>query len=762
MSLGGSTMSHHARATTESSASGRAPKTLGPGDREPGHGVMKLRGQSNQGCPGLATRAVPRSSCPAGCGDCGRETAGRTAETAYRLEDPAVLFMDRVARELAGGVILWDLSRQQLRLSPAMCRLLHGTWAASTCLREVGDALAARFFDGEILRRELEFLIMPTTEHRSIESVCRQGLHVYRVSTGPLLDVTGKLAGRIQVYQDITAEREECARAARVARAGQAVVEAPDLLGAMSSLGTMLSPQLATDWMWLYTPGATGWEMAAAWTRPGRPAVSWEGAFDHPSPHPAILTGLARGEAGGGPVAWARVPLVHRGALTGYWCLGSRQRGAFAHSGARILEPLSAFLACAVSAATARLQADAMYQSTIEVLAAMVDARDRYTMDHSRNVSRYATAIARVMGLPQDEISKITHAGLVHDIGKVGIPDRILQKPGRLDAAERAVMMTHSAAGAAILACSGALRELAPLVRHHHEWHGGGGYPGGLAGDDIPLGCAILAVADAFDTMTSYRVYRPARSLDRAMAELFRCGGEQFHPLVLEAFAEAVARARAHGESWVAELEHRPDVPPWAWTAGRTLVQPGRRPPAPRELTVFLRLTEELEHVRSIEKLSAHALKVLGDELGYHHAGILLVDHQVQELVMVAATGKLGAVGMSVPRQPGLVWSVMEYGLAQSAPDVTADARCGLPAWPQGSQVCVPVVLGGRQRGVVLVAKHETSAFHPGEVRLLTAVAAHLAAAIGTMQSLPKPTLSSSSPPGSAVAADAAVAPGNG
>lgn len=659
-------------------------------------------------------------------------------------------------------MILWDIPGRQLRLSPAVGRLLHGTRAAFTCLREVGDALAERFFDGEILRRELAFLTTPTTEHRSIEAVCRKGLHVYRVSTGPLLDTAGGLAGRIQVYQDITPEREESARVAKLARAGREVVEAPDLPSVLNSLGTMLSPQLFTGWMWLYTPGAGGWELAASWVRAGHPAAGWEGALDDPTPSPAILTGLSSGKDAGGPTAWARVPLVHGGHLTGYWCLASRHGDAFTAGGARLLEPLAAFLACAVSASLSHLRVGAMQQSMVQALAGMVDARDRYTMHHSRNVSRYAAAIARVMGLPPDEIGKITQAGLVHDIGKVGIPDRILQKPGRLDAAERAVMLTHPAAGAAILERSGVLRELALLVRHHHEWHGGGGYPGGLAGDDIPLGCAILAVADAFDTMTSYRVYRPARSLERTMTELVRCTGQQFHPRAVEALVEAVGQARAHGEPWVTELEGRPDVPPWAWNSGGTLAVAGPRAPASPELTVLFRLTEEPEHTRSIEGLSAHTLKVLGDELGYHHTGILLVEPRGQELVMVSSTGRLGAVGLTVPRDTGLVWSVMEHGVAQSVPDVTRDTRCRVPAWPRGSQVCVPVARCGRQLGVLVVAKDETGAFPPGEIRLLAAVAAQLAGAMGLIQGAPKLTLAIAPAPGSAVAADAAAAPGNG
>jgi len=761
--MGGSAMSQHAYVITERATAGGGQASGPSGHREPAAGgatVLEHRARADRVIP--APDANGRQLHPAGLSPGhGQGSATETVAPALHLSNPAALLMEGVVRELAGGVILWSGTGEELRLNPAMRRLLHHTHA-SGCIRAVGDALQAGFFDGDILRRELAFLATPTTQHRSIEASCRETLHVYRISTGPLLDAAGGLAGRIQVYQDITPERQEQVRAAIMARAGLEVVEAPDLGAVLRSLGAMLSLRPAIEWMWLYIPGVSGWELAADWVKPGLPAVHWVGAADDPTQSLARMTGVARGEAGGGPVAWTQVPLVHRGSLVGYWRLASRQCDAFTDGSASVLGSMAAFLACAAKAFTVHRQADVWYESTVQALAAVVDARDRYTMHHSRNVSRYAAAIARVMGLPQEESRRIIHAGLVHDIGKVGIPDRILQKHGRLDVAEGAVMITHAAAGAAILERSGALRELAVLVRHHHEWHNGGGYPDSLSGDDVPLGSAVLAVADAFDAMTSYRVYRPAQSLGRAMAELVRCSGEQFHPRVVEACAEAVRRGRADGEPWVAELEDRPEVTPWAWTAGHTLAQAGIHPPASRELVVFLRLAEEMQHTTCIGELGAHVLRVLDDELGYDHAGILLADARVPELVMVASTGKLGALGLRVPRDAGLAWSVMEDGLAQSVPDVTVDARCRAPVWPQGSQVCVPVVLCGRRLGVLLVAKYETGAFQPGEVRLLKAVAAHLAGAIGMMRPALEASLATSSPLGPAVAAEAAGAPGIG
>lgn len=192
--------------------------------------------------------------------------------------------------------------------------------------------------------------------------------------------------------------------------------------------------------------------------------------------------------------------------------------------------------------------------STVRALAAAVDAKDPYTRHHSTNVSFYARRIAREMNLDPAEVHRIDLAGMMHDIGKIAIPDHVLQKTDRLAPEERTLIETHASVGANILAQAYHLHHLVPLVRHHHEWYDGRGYPDRLAGNDIPLGAAIISVADAFDTMTTRRVYRPARTLEEAMAELRRCIGTQFHPEVVGAMESLVAKAQALNEPWLKGL----------------------------------------------------------------------------------------------------------------------------------------------------------------------------------------------------------------
>jgi putative nucleotidyltransferase with HDIG domain len=172
-----------------------------------------------------------------------------------------------------------------------------------------------------------------------------------------------------------------------------------------------------------------------------------------------------------------------------------------------------------------------LFEQTIGALANAVDARDRYTRGHSNRVSHIAEAMCRVMKLSEPEIEKIKWAGLLHDVGKIGIRDNILLKEGPLDREERMLMNQHPSIGAEIVAPASQLQAEAPLIRAHHEWFNGSGYPDGIEALDVPLGARILTIADAYEAMTSSRPYRKvALSHEVAVAELEKFSGIQFDP----------------------------------------------------------------------------------------------------------------------------------------------------------------------------------------------------------------------------------------
>lgn len=179
-------------------------------------------------------------------------------------------------------------------------------------------------------------------------------------------------------------------------------------------------------------------------------------------------------------------------------------------------------------------------RATVRTLAEAVDARDPATRHHSANVAELAVPLCQVLGLDDEQAQVIGLAALMHDVGKIGVRDEILLKPGPLSARERAEVEQHARLGERILEPAG-LVELLPIVRHHHERWDGAGYPDGLAGEEIPLGSRVLAVCDVFETITSGRPYRPAGTAEEAIAEVLACAGTQFDPEVAYAFGRMLA-----------------------------------------------------------------------------------------------------------------------------------------------------------------------------------------------------------------------------
>ena len=175
---------------------------------------------------------------------------------------------------------------------------------------------------------------------------------------------------------------------------------------------------------------------------------------------------------------------------------------------------------------------------SIQSLAIAQEAHDPYAKRHSENVARYATGIAETLGLDPEQVETIRRAALMHDIGKIGIPDAVFQKPGPLTPQERTIMEQHVLIGTRMLDRLGFFGPEIPIIRHHHERWDGKGYPDGIAGNGIPLGAQVLAVADTFDAITSDRVYHKARDLPTAMGILSEESGRQFSPAAVDAMVQ--------------------------------------------------------------------------------------------------------------------------------------------------------------------------------------------------------------------------------
>jgi putative nucleotidyltransferase with HDIG domain len=241
-----------------------------------------------------------------------------------------------------------------------------------------------------------------------------------------------------------------------------------------------------------------------------------------------------------GMTATMAIPLSMKERVLGVLVLAGCEAGHFSAADLDMARLVADQAGVAVENARLYGEMQGLYVATIRSLAFTLEAKDRYTRGHSDRVTEYAVAIADRMGFDDDEISILRFAGILHDIGKIAISEDILNKPGKLSPVEREVIETHPVESARIIRPIGFLKDVVPIVEHHHEWFDGTGYNTGLVGEDIPKGARVLSVADAFEAMTSDRPYHGAMPWTEAVAELKRYSGTQFDPEVVDVFVEMI------------------------------------------------------------------------------------------------------------------------------------------------------------------------------------------------------------------------------
>lgn len=234
------------------------------------------------------------------------------------------------------------------------------------------------------------------------------------------------------------------------------------------------------------------------------------------------------------------IPLCLKDRVIGVLNIYTEEVHAFTQHEENLFTSLASQAAIAIENARLFESLEEIYIEVITALASAIDARDAYTHGHSTRVTEFAVAIAEKLQLSPAEVDIIRNASILHDVGKIGIKEVILQKPGRLTEEERREMEFHPYIGTKILNSVKLLEPVLPLVYHHHERFDGTGYPDGLRGEEIPLGARIIAVADAFESMTSDRPYRKALPVEEAVAELRRGSGRQFDPRLVKVFMELV------------------------------------------------------------------------------------------------------------------------------------------------------------------------------------------------------------------------------
>jgi putative nucleotidyltransferase with HDIG domain/PAS domain S-box-containing protein len=257
------------------------------------------------------------------------------------------------------------------------------------------------------------------------------------------------------------------------------------------------------------------------------------------------LKPLEKAFLGEGFLSHIRVPLVVKGEAVGVLNVGSKRPSAFTPDDLSILENISSQIGVAPENSRLRSDLEDLFLGTVRSLSDAIDAKSPWTHGHSERVTKYALDIGRHMGYDDERLKTLELAGLLHDIGKLGTYEHILDKPGALTEEEMKIMMEHPVKGELILAHIKQLKHILSTIRHHHEFYDGAGYPDGIKGEEIPLMARILTVADTADAMGADRPYRKGKPMGAIIAELKRCSGTQFDPEVVNAFIASLERASA-------------------------------------------------------------------------------------------------------------------------------------------------------------------------------------------------------------------------
>jgi diguanylate cyclase (GGDEF)-like protein/putative nucleotidyltransferase with HDIG domain len=447
---------------------------------------------------------------------------------------------------------------------------------------------------------------------------------------------------------------------------------------------------------------------------------------------PVQRQGMPFGETERPSASAVHVALKSRGRLVGVLSSQAYRPGAYDAEDIAVLQSLANLVATAFENAEHLAQMRELYLASVKALAAAVDARDPYTRSHSARVAALARTIADEMRMTADQLRRVQLGALLHDIGKIGVPDAILNKPGPLTADEWVLMRTHPAVGGSILAAVEPLRDLVPIVKAHHERFDGAGYPDKLAGDSVPLEAYVVAAADAFEVIVSRRAYKQAQSVEFACAELVRCRGTQFHPDVVDAFLRVIDRDRLQGAAYLRrvgaiEEEDMANVP----GPGGVLEQFAASAHAHgRQLAILQRLASEISAVLDIDTLAQRLLRIVCESMGYENGFLLTLDDKHESLVVRAAVGPSEPyVGQLLTKGVGISWWVIEHGQLQNVTDAQGDPRFYGPPNIQ-SVLVAPLQLGEERVGALGIESPRSEAFGREDEELLTAVSHQVAAAL--------------------------------
>lgn len=384
-----------------------------------------------------------------------------------------------------------------------------------------------------------------------------------------------------------------------------------------------------------------------------------------------------------------------------------------------------------------------LHLATIESLTTAIDARDPLTRGHIQRVRRLAEGLARAIGYPEDQMEGLKAGALLHDIGKLAVPEYILSKPGRLSEAEFARVMIHPVVGADILSSIEFPYEVVPIVKHHHEKYDGSGYPSGLVGEDIPLGARIVTVVDYYDALTTSRPYRSHYTREQALELMRREAGRTFDPGILETFFNAIGELEEHIPA--PDLQALPAIERGDADAGRLMEYGlGQAPKtrtekalrdiatAQREAYSLYEISQTLGSTLKLSEVLAIVATKLENVANFTTLVIYLTEEKRLRVAYAMGRNAASLKGLEMEmRGDGNGWVARHRQvLIGGNPMADLEAHLGGEAGDYHSSAIFPLLRGEILIGTLALYSEENRGYSSDEVRLLETISHHAAVAI--------------------------------
>ena len=375
----------------------------------------------------------------------------------------------------------------------------------------------------------------------------------------------------------------------------------------------------------------------------------------------------------------------------------------------------------AIERAIGSRQTATVFWSAARVLADAVDARDAFTRHHAARVARYSRQIAELLSLPGEEVTAIEVAGLLHDLGKIGVPDRVLQMSGELDPSDWDLIRRHPEIGSVLAGSFPELSPIAPLIRHHHERFDGTGYPSGLVGEEIPIGARVISVVEAFDTLVTGRPYQSPWNVERTLKTLESLGGSQFDAKIVETFCQAIRGGAIQVDVPAPVQTGELDLHRWIGAEARAFA-------------LLQRISNEVGELIEIGRFLSRLKEIIQSEFPDSVVDVFIRDEEHDHLIAIPDGTRPhlvrdGVYMLNIER--GVIGWVARNGVAQNIDDVRGDSRYFSSSdAPIRSELAVPMVLDDECIGVLNLESPRIAAYSSTDARVLETVASYVARAV--------------------------------